>query len=81
MKVENIELLKKIVDIQTCLIQGRGLKAILHKDQSYWLDFVKAKIITICIKESDKLYMEHIFEKDKIFEHNIKEFLIRKKKF
>ena len=81
MKVENIELLKKLVYIQACLIQGRELKVILHKDQKYWLDFVKAKIITICIKESDKLYMEHIFEKDKVFEHNIKEFILRKKNF
>ena len=81
MKVENIELLKKIVEIQACLIQGRGLKAILHMDQKYWLDFVNANIITICIKESNKLYMEHIFEKNKTFERNIKEFILRKKNF
>jgi DNA-binding CsgD family transcriptional regulator len=81
MKVENIELLKKIIAIQACIIQGRGLKAILHLEQEYLLNFVNAKIITICIIESEKMYMEHIFEKDKVFEHNIKEYILRKKNF
>ena len=81
MKVENIELLKKIIDIQACLIQGRGLRAILHLDKQYLLDFVNAKVITICILESEKMYMEHILEKDKIFEHNIKKHVIEKQDF
>jgi len=81
MNLENIDLLKKIIEIQACIIQGRGLRAILHLDQYSWLNFSKAKIITICVVESEKMYMEHIFEKDKIFEHNIKEYLFQKKNF
>lgn len=81
MKVENIELLKKIIDIQACLIQGRGLRAILRFNQQYLLDFVDAKIITICVLESEKMYMEHILEKDKNFERIIKKHIIEKTDF
>ena len=81
MKIENIELLKKIITIQACLIQGKSLKALLRMDQKYFLSLAKAKVITICVLESDKMYMEYIFEKDRLFEHLVKRYILSKNDF
>lgn len=78
MKIENNELLTKLVEIQSCIIQGNNIKAIMHKNQDFYLKYSAADIITICIKELNKGCMEYIFEKEKEFEHFTKKYLFNK---
>lgn len=79
MKIKNNELLTKIIELQSCIIQGRNVKAIMHKNLHFYLEHSGADIITICINETKKIYMEHVFERDKKFEHFIKENILNKR--
>lgn len=79
MNIMDKEILEKLVEIQSCIIQGRNVKAIMHKNLHFYLNKSSADIITICIDENRKIYMEHIFEENKLFEHNLKEIVFQKK--
>lgn len=78
MNIKNNELLTKLIEIQSCIIQGHNIRAIMHKNKDFYLKYSGADIITICIKELNKGCVEYIFEKEKEFEHFIKKYLFNK---
>jgi DNA-binding CsgD family transcriptional regulator len=53
----------------------------MHKNINFYLNYSGASIITICMNDSDKVFMEHIFEVGKSFEHFMKEYVFNKKNF
>ena len=74
------EILHKIIEIQGCVIQGRSLKALLHKDSDFYLEKSKADIIAICVNEHQKVHVEHVIEKHRLFSHLLIQYLSPKKK-
>jgi DNA-binding CsgD family transcriptional regulator len=78
MKIKGNELLTKLIEIQSSIIQGQNIKAIMHKNQDFYLKYSGADIITICIKDLNRGCMEYIFEKEKKFENFIKKYLFNK---
>ena len=53
----------------------------MHENIHFYLNYSGASIITICMNDSDKVFMEHIFEEGKTFEHFMKEHIFKKKNF
>ena len=65
--IEDKRVTTKIINIQSCIIQGRSLKALLRMNMNYFLEESGADIITIYMNEHEKIKLEYILEKDKIF--------------
>lgn len=78
MQIDNNELLTKLIEIQSCIIQGRNLKAVMRKNLHFYLNHSGADIITICMNDQTVVSMEYIFEKERSFEHFIKEYIFNK---
>lgn len=67
--ITNSEILHKIIEIQSCIIQGKNLKVLLHKNRDFYLNKTKADIITICMNEHDMVKPDYILEKHRLFAH------------
>ena len=72
MKISNSEFLKKLIEIQSCIIRGRDVKALMYKNSHLYLEHSRANIITICMNDLKSVHIEHIFEKERKFEHFLK---------
>ena len=81
MQTGNEGILHKIIDIQSCIIQGRSLKALLRMNMNYFLEESGADIITIYMHEHEKIKLEYILEKDKYLTHLLKKYVLSKKHF
>jgi len=80
MIISDNEILHKIIEIQGCVIQGRSLKALLHRNIDFYLEKSKADIITIYMNEHEQVNIECILERHRLFAHLVKEYLSTKKK-
>ncbi|MDQ1325185.1 MAG: luxR-type protein [Campylobacterota bacterium] len=74
------EILHKIIEIQGCIIQGRNLKTLLHKNIDFYLEKSEADIIAICVNEHQKVHIEYVIEKHRLFSHLLGRYLFSKKK-
>jgi len=79
MNIQDSDILHKIINIQSCIIQGKHLKAILHKERSFYLDKTNADVITICINDNGKVYPEYVLEKHRVFSHLLHKYVFNKK--
>jgi len=75
------DILHKIIEFQSCIIEGKTVKSILHKSREFLLAKSEADVITLYMHEHGKVNPEYILEKDKDFEHLIKKFVFNKKSF
>ena len=80
MTINDNEILQKIIEIQACVIQGRSLKALIHRNIDFYLEKSDADIISIYINEHEELTIEYILEHHRLFAHLVKKFLSTKKK-
>jgi len=67
--LENDEVLNKIIEVQSCIIQGKDLKVLLHKNREFYLEKTNADIIVICMNEQEKVHMEYVLERHRDFAH------------
>lgn len=67
MRTQNIEILHKIVDLQSCIIQGRSIKAMLHKDKDFYHEKTGADIIAVYVNENEKVNLEYVVEEHRVF--------------
>lgn len=82
MRIEDNEILHKIIELQSCIIQGRSIKAMLHKNIDYFLEKSGADIITIYMhKEEEQVNADYILEKHRRFAHLLKKYVFDKKNF
>jgi DNA-binding CsgD family transcriptional regulator len=79
MKINNNDLLIKLIEIQSYIIQGKDVKALIHKNSNIYLECSGADIITICMSGVKKVDVEHVFEKEKRFKPFLKKYLLNKK--
>jgi len=79
MHIQDKEILNKIIEIQSCIIQGKRLKGILHKNRHFYLDKTDADVITICMNEHDKVHPEYIMEKHRLLFHLLQKYIFHKK--
>ena len=69
MPTQNTETLHKIVELQSCIIQGRNISAMLHKDRDFYCQRTKADMISIYVNENDKVNVEYIVEEHHQFKN------------
>ena len=81
MKIEDNEVLHKIIDFQSCVIEGRDIKVLLRANIDFFLEKSGADVITVYMHEHGKVKPEYILDKEKHFTHLIKKYLLSKKSF
>ena len=79
MPTQNTETLHKIVSLQSCIIQGRNIPAMLHKDREFYSKRTQADIIAIYVNENDKLNIEYIVEPHHQFKDLVERYIFHKK--
>lgn len=81
MPIEDKQVLQTIIDVQSCIIQGRSLKALLRINTNFFLEKSGADIITIYMNEHEKIKLEYILERDKYLTLLLKKFVLSKNNF
>lgn len=81
MEIEDTQILHKIIELQSCIIQGRDIKALLHKNIDFYLGRSGADIITVYMHEDSHVNINYILEKNRIFAHLLKKYVLDKKNF
>lgn len=79
--IQDPVLLHKIIEFQSCIIEGRSIKSILHKNMNFFLSRANADVITIYMHEHENVKPEYILSKNREFEHLIKKYIFHKKNF
>ena len=77
--IEDLEILDRIVKVQGCIIQGKHLKALLHKDRDFYLDKTNADVVTLCMNKQEKVYPEYVIEKHRLFAHLLHKYIFNNK--
>ncbi|MBU1659256.1 LuxR C-terminal-related transcriptional regulator [bacterium] len=67
MKLDEVELLEKIVFIQSCIIEGHNVKAILRKETSSFKEKSGADVIALCMENENYVNIELVLEEKKRF--------------
>jgi len=80
-QINDPDILHKIIELQACIIEGRTVKAILHKNNHYFLEQSGADFITIYMHEHEMVNPEYVLEKDKLLSHLLKKYIFNKKNF
>ena len=75
----NNDIQDRIINIQSCIIQGKDLKVLLHKDREFYLEKTDSDVIIICMNEHEKVHAEYILEEHRIFAHLIHKYIFEKK--
>ena len=73
--IKDKEILNTIIELQSCFIQGRDLKALLHKNRTFYLRKSTADVIVICMNKLEKVQTEYILEKHRVFVHLINKYI------
>ena len=79
MNIQDTDILNKIINIQSCIIQGKSLKSILHKNRQFYLDKSGTDIITICMNDQEKVHPEYVIEKHRIMVHLLEKYIFTQK--
>jgi DNA-binding CsgD family transcriptional regulator len=74
-------MLQKIIEFQSCIIEGKSIKAILKKNIDFFLAKSHANVITLYMHEHGNVNPEYILENGKEFEHLINKYVFSKKSF
>ena len=81
MEIEDKQILHKIIELQSCIIQGRNIKTLLHTNTDFYLNKSGADIITVYVHEEEHVNVDYILEKDRLFAHLLKKYIFNKKNF
>lgn len=81
MKIEDNEVLHKIIELQSCVIEGRNIKALLRTNIDFFLEKSGADIIVIYMHEHGKVNPEFILENGNQFKHLLKKYILDKINF
>ncbi len=75
------EVLHKIIEFQSCIIEGKSVKALLHKNTDFFLSKTQADTITIYMHTHEYVKPEYILSRNRHFEHQLKKYIFGKKNF
>lgn len=81
MEIEDTQILHKIIELQSCMIQGRDIKVLLHKNIDFYLSHSGADVITIYMHEDKYVNANYILERHRLFRHLLKKYVFNKKNF
>jgi len=81
MEIEDKQILHKIIDFQSCIIEGRSMKVLLHTNTDFFLEKSGADIISIYMHEHEKVKLEYVLERHSHFAHLYKKYILDKNNF
>lgn len=81
MEIEDNQILHKIIELQSCIIQGRNIKAMLHQNIDFYLAKSGADIIAVYMHKEEQVNVDYILEKHRLFAHLLKKYIFDKKNF
>ena len=83
MKMDELdkEILLHIIELQTCVIEGKDIKTIFRKNMDDFHIQTGADTIAICAKENEQVDFRFIMEDKRLFTHLLKKHLPERKKF
>lgn len=81
MDIEDKQILHKIIELQSCMIQGRKIKTLLHQNIDFYLEKSGADIITVYMHEKGQVNVDYILEKHRFFAHLLKKYVFDKNNF
>lgn len=81
MEIEDKQILHKIIELQSCMIQGKNIKALLHKNIDFYLGKSGADIITVYMHEDAHVNVNYILERHRLFAHLLKKYVLDKNNF
>lgn len=79
MKIKDNEILHKIINLQSCIIGGRNINAMLHKDKKFYQDSTQANMIAVYVNENENVNLEYILEDHNVFNHLAKKYIFSNK--
>ncbi|MCK5678605.1 MAG: hypothetical protein KAH72_09055 [Flavobacteriaceae bacterium] len=79
--IKDPEILHKIIEFQSCIIEGRNIKGLLRQNIDFFLEKSQVDIITIYMHAHGNVNPEYILSKDRKFEHILKKYIFDKKSF
>ncbi|MEN8304665.1 MAG: helix-turn-helix transcriptional regulator, partial [Campylobacterota bacterium] len=80
-QINDPDILRKMIELQSCIIEGRAVKVILHRYNDYFLEHSGADFITVYMHEQEIVNPEYILEKGKLLSHLLKKYIFNKKNF
>jgi len=80
MTIDKTTLLEKIIYIQSCIIEGHDMRAILRKDTPFFKTESRADIIIVCIENEDHVEIEYVLEENQHFLSLIRKYNLSPKK-
>ena len=81
MEIEDNQILHKIIELQSCIIQGRSIKTMLHQYIDFYLAKSGADIIAVYMHKEEQVNVDYILEKHRHFAHLLKKYIFDKKNF
>ena len=81
MEIEDSQILNKIIELQSSIIQGGNIKTMLHQNIDFYLAKSGADIITIYMHDEEQINIDYILEKHRLFAPLLKKYIFDKKNF
>lgn len=78
MKIKDHEILHKIIDFQSCIIQGRNINAMMHKDRGFYYERTQADIIAVYVNEHGRANVDYIVEEHHQFKQLVEKYIFSK---
>jgi len=78
MEIEDKQLLNKIIDLQSSIIEGKNIKDLLDTNIDFFLEKSAADVISIYMHEHGKVKLEYILERDRHLAHLFKKYILDK---
>ena len=79
--IEDHQILYKIIELQSCIIQGRSVKTMLHQNIDFYLEKSGADIIAVYMHKDEQVNVDYVLEKHRLFAHLLKKYVFDKKNF
>ena len=67
MSDDRIALLEKIIYIQSCVLEGHSIKAMIRKESRYFREESGAQVIAVCVENEEHIDIELVLEEKKKF--------------
>ncbi len=75
MEIEDKQILHKIIDFQSCIIEGRSMKVLLRTNTDFFLEKSGADIISIYMHADENVKLKYILERNRHLAHLFKKYI------
>ena len=73
-EINNIELLKKAVQILSCVIYGHSIRALLRHDTKFFIEQTGADLLVLCVRKNEGSRVDFFPSKQRLFSQLLKKY-------